>query len=56
MPVYVTCSLAICNVPAEEKPVVLLTVIVVAESVKEPFKLVVVTSSSCDIYLSTYSL
>ena len=49
VPVYVSCSLPIKIVPVESNPVVLLTVIVVAESVNEPSKFVVVISSSCVI-------
>ena len=42
VPVYVICSLPINIVPVESNPVVLLTVTVVAESVKAPSKFVVV--------------
>jgi len=46
VPVYVICSLPICNVPALSNPVVLATVTVVAESVSEPSSVVVTISSS----------
>ena len=47
VPVYVTSSLPMCNVPVLSNPVVLATFIVVAESVSEPSSVVVFISSSC---------